>query len=174
VVGYGPFSLCVIHKEGLYPSSGGIIRLTMMMIHCLFPFLEDIIINTSLDYFSISRRPSGQVEWRFAQDGWRELDASSRRSSEMVSNWRGLCPAVDCSGLMMMMMDYSIGLTYEIWMLCTPFIVYTRSRTLECKAASTLLTFPRTLAGNHNKDDVMCYAEICSGPCSVQSILNIV
>jgi hypothetical protein len=22
VVGYGPFSLCVIHKEGLFPSSG--------------------------------------------------------------------------------------------------------------------------------------------------------
>jgi hypothetical protein len=31
-VGYGPFSLCVIHKEGLCPSSGDINRL-MMMIH---------------------------------------------------------------------------------------------------------------------------------------------
>jgi hypothetical protein len=40
----------------------------------------------------------------FAQDGWQELDASSRRSSEMMRNWRGLCPAVDCSGLMMMLM----------------------------------------------------------------------
>jgi hypothetical protein len=29
VVGYSPFSLCVIHKEGLCPS-GGIKRLTMM------------------------------------------------------------------------------------------------------------------------------------------------
>jgi hypothetical protein len=27
VVGYGPFSLCVIHKEGLCLSSGGINRL---------------------------------------------------------------------------------------------------------------------------------------------------
>jgi hypothetical protein len=44
------------------------------------------------------------VEWRFAQDGWRELDTSSRRSSEMAGYWRGLCPAVDCSRLMMMMM----------------------------------------------------------------------
>jgi hypothetical protein len=31
VVGYGPFSLCVIHKEGLCPSSGDINRLIMMM-----------------------------------------------------------------------------------------------------------------------------------------------
>jgi hypothetical protein len=31
VMGYGPFSLCVIHKEGLWPSSGDINRLTMMM-----------------------------------------------------------------------------------------------------------------------------------------------
>jgi hypothetical protein len=33
VVGYGLFSLCVIHKEGLCPSSGDINRLMMMMIH---------------------------------------------------------------------------------------------------------------------------------------------
>jgi hypothetical protein len=32
-----------------------------------------------------------------------------------------------------------------------------------CKAASTLVTFRRTLARNHNKDDVICYAEICYG-----------
>jgi hypothetical protein len=32
VVGYGPFSLCVIHKEGLCPSSGDINRLMMMMM----------------------------------------------------------------------------------------------------------------------------------------------
>jgi hypothetical protein len=31
VVGYGPFSLWVIHKEGLCPSSGDINRLMMMM-----------------------------------------------------------------------------------------------------------------------------------------------
>jgi hypothetical protein len=31
VVGYGPFSLCVIHKESQCPSSGGINRLMMMM-----------------------------------------------------------------------------------------------------------------------------------------------
>jgi hypothetical protein len=29
VVGYSPFSLCVIHKEGLCPSSGDINRLIM-------------------------------------------------------------------------------------------------------------------------------------------------
>jgi hypothetical protein len=32
VVGYGPFFLCVIHKEGLCPSSGDINRLMMMMM----------------------------------------------------------------------------------------------------------------------------------------------
>jgi hypothetical protein len=32
VVGYGPSFLCVIHKEGLCLSSGGIIRLMMMII----------------------------------------------------------------------------------------------------------------------------------------------
>jgi hypothetical protein len=32
VVGYGPFSLCVIHKEGLCPSSDDINRLMMMMM----------------------------------------------------------------------------------------------------------------------------------------------
>jgi hypothetical protein len=31
VVGYGPFFLCVIHKEDLCPSNGGINRLMMMM-----------------------------------------------------------------------------------------------------------------------------------------------
>jgi hypothetical protein len=32
MVGYGPFFLYVIHKEGLCPSSGDINRLMMMMI----------------------------------------------------------------------------------------------------------------------------------------------
>jgi hypothetical protein len=32
VVGYGPFSLWVIHKEGLCPSSGDINRLMVMMM----------------------------------------------------------------------------------------------------------------------------------------------
>jgi hypothetical protein len=36
--------------------------------------------------------------------GWQELDASSPRSSEMARDMRGLCPAMDYSGLMMMMM----------------------------------------------------------------------
>jgi hypothetical protein len=44
-VGYGPFFLCVIHKEGLCPASGDINRLmTMMMIlayRTLRPFPVD-------------------------------------------------------------------------------------------------------------------------------------
>jgi hypothetical protein len=57
----------------------------------------------------------GLVEERlFTQDGLQELDASSR-SSEVARSWRGLCPAVDCSGLMMMMIE---ELTYEndVWL----------------------------------------------------------
>jgi hypothetical protein len=33
-VGYGPFSLCVIHKEDLCPSSGDYIRLMMIITRC--------------------------------------------------------------------------------------------------------------------------------------------
>jgi hypothetical protein len=36
VVIYGPFSLCVIHKESLYSSSGDINRLMMMIYKLLF------------------------------------------------------------------------------------------------------------------------------------------
>jgi hypothetical protein len=36
VVGYGPFSLCVIHKEDLYHSSGDIDRLMMIMAQQYF------------------------------------------------------------------------------------------------------------------------------------------
>jgi hypothetical protein len=34
VVGFGQFSLCVIHKEGLCPCSGDVNRVMMMMIIC--------------------------------------------------------------------------------------------------------------------------------------------
>jgi hypothetical protein len=33
VVGYSPFSLCIIHKEGLCPSSGDINRVMMMILY---------------------------------------------------------------------------------------------------------------------------------------------
>jgi hypothetical protein len=33
---YGPFSLCVIHKEGLCPSSEDIYKLMMMVYACIF------------------------------------------------------------------------------------------------------------------------------------------
>jgi hypothetical protein len=48
VVGYGPFSLCVIHKEGLCSCSGGINRLVMMMCDCgdrLRPMLHSFAID---------------------------------------------------------------------------------------------------------------------------------
>jgi hypothetical protein len=40
-VSYGPFSLCVVHKEGLCPSSGQINVLMIMMYYLL-------VINTKL------------------------------------------------------------------------------------------------------------------------------
>jgi hypothetical protein len=63
VVGYGPFSLCVIHKEGLCPSSGDINRLMMMVLRMLFPltctlfirhadFLHIMALNPSVWYFA--------------------------------------------------------------------------------------------------------------------------
>jgi hypothetical protein len=42
VVGYGPFSLCVIHKEGLCPSSGDINRLMMNTLY------KVIVLETSV------------------------------------------------------------------------------------------------------------------------------
>jgi hypothetical protein len=41
VVGYGPFSLCVIHKEGLCPSSANIDRLTMMIYYLFVSYDSD-------------------------------------------------------------------------------------------------------------------------------------
>jgi hypothetical protein len=45
VVGYGPFSLSVFHKEGLCPSSGDINRLTMMMMNVV----KDIFLSSMED-----------------------------------------------------------------------------------------------------------------------------
>jgi hypothetical protein len=38
---FSPFSLCIIHKEGLCPSSGGINRLMMMMMMIQRDFLTE-------------------------------------------------------------------------------------------------------------------------------------
>jgi hypothetical protein len=43
VVGYGSFSLCVIHKEGLCPSIGDINRLTMMTVEVGTAYLTIIL-----------------------------------------------------------------------------------------------------------------------------------
>jgi hypothetical protein len=45
VVGYDPFSLCVIHKKGLYPSSGDINRLMMMMLLLMMMMMMMMGIN---------------------------------------------------------------------------------------------------------------------------------
>jgi hypothetical protein len=51
VVGNGPFSLCVIHNEGLCPSSGGINRLMMMMMMLFEITYRD---NFKLSYIILS------------------------------------------------------------------------------------------------------------------------
>jgi hypothetical protein len=45
---------------------------------------------------------------------WQELDASSRRSSEMAKSRRGVCPAVDCSALMMIIMKSIIATVHSV------------------------------------------------------------
>jgi hypothetical protein len=42
MVDYGPFSLCVIHKEGLCPSRGDINKLMMMMMMMMMKFSQFI------------------------------------------------------------------------------------------------------------------------------------
>jgi hypothetical protein len=50
VVGYDLFSLCIIHKEGLCPSSGDINGLMMIMIH-FYPSI--IAISIQIGRFGI-------------------------------------------------------------------------------------------------------------------------
>jgi hypothetical protein len=47
--------------------------------------------------------------------------SSSQRSSEMARNWRGLCPAVHCSGLMMMMM---VKINYNYNLFCAKVFLF--------------------------------------------------
>jgi hypothetical protein len=52
VVGYGPFSLWVIHKEGLCPSSGDINRLMMIMSVIFYLSVPNVLgtVNSTSDY----------------------------------------------------------------------------------------------------------------------------
>jgi hypothetical protein len=52
VVGYGPFSLCVIHKEGLCPSSGDINRLVMMMSFLILCNIDSRLTTKYYFYYS--------------------------------------------------------------------------------------------------------------------------
>jgi hypothetical protein len=54
VVGYCPFALCVIHKEGLCPSSGNINRLMMMMTIQIIVFFISLLFCTYFLYFFIA------------------------------------------------------------------------------------------------------------------------
>jgi hypothetical protein len=63
VVGYGPYSLCVIHKEGLCPSSRDINRLMMMFID--IPKLNKQFRN--LDFFANENKPSSGMNWELAE-----------------------------------------------------------------------------------------------------------
>jgi hypothetical protein len=64
VVGYGPFSLCVIPKEDLCPSIGDINRLMMIMINILTTYLLTCnnIIYMSL-IFCPWRKDRGSLFW---------------------------------------------------------------------------------------------------------------
>jgi hypothetical protein len=60
MVGYGPFSLCVIHKEGLCPSSEDINRLMMMMNLPLtiYSFIN-LKLHKTFGYFLRSKHTQG-------------------------------------------------------------------------------------------------------------------
>jgi hypothetical protein len=53
VVGYGPFPLWLIHKEGLCPSSGNINRLMMKYIYLLQGRITTVYMETILLYWGI-------------------------------------------------------------------------------------------------------------------------
>jgi hypothetical protein len=71
VVGYGPFSLCVLHKEGLCPSSGSdddvcsgfVTEIMSISVQKMFIYLKTIYvfnessIFTNLFYFILVARP---------------------------------------------------------------------------------------------------------------------
>jgi hypothetical protein len=65
VVGYGPFSLWVIHKEGLCPSSGDINRLMMMMMRATAPkrsTVNQTYITYIHTYIPLTLFPEGVAE----------------------------------------------------------------------------------------------------------------
>jgi hypothetical protein len=62
VVGYGPFSLCVIHKEGLSPSSGDVNRLMMMIKMYLFVLFEDLVHITGISMSICLARASASLK----------------------------------------------------------------------------------------------------------------
>jgi hypothetical protein len=72
VMGYGSFSLCVIYKEGLYPSSGGINRLMMM------------IMMTRYIFYSVIRVRRGNPEYIH----------SLLKIIEKLQTWEALCVRV--------------------------------------------------------------------------------
>jgi hypothetical protein len=73
VVGYGSFSFCVIHKEGLFPSNRGIYRLMMMML-IIFIFVQ----QTEMTWVVAEHQASGAGE----------LSVSKGQQVEVVESWQ--------------------------------------------------------------------------------------
>jgi hypothetical protein len=87
------------------------------------------------------RSVGGQMEWQFAQDGWQELDASSRRSSEMARHWRCLCPAVECNRLMMIVIMIIMRLSQLIHKLLRWHVTNTFSQVFCSKSTASNRNF---------------------------------
>jgi hypothetical protein len=73
MVGYGPFSLCVIHKEGLSLSSRNINRLMMMMIN--------------IDDLKKWRRSERGARWSSGQCARCAITEAKHRSQWPVIGW---------------------------------------------------------------------------------------
>jgi hypothetical protein len=91
VVSYGPFSLCVIHKECLWPSSGSINRLMMMMIKstiCLLSLIIHVWFYICLLSFNFDARRLLEINTKCSR---------GIRAAYVPHRVHGLCVAASCA-----------------------------------------------------------------------------
>jgi hypothetical protein len=68
VVGYGPFSLCVIHREGLYPSSGDINGLMIKGLNHFYSSLLSAICNYIWTFIRACKPKLNTLFWLLTVD----------------------------------------------------------------------------------------------------------
>jgi hypothetical protein len=68
VAGYGPFCLCVVHKEGLSPCSGDINRLMMLMMMMTGDQSISGAVNLVIAFYDIHKRKGRALLFCFVPD----------------------------------------------------------------------------------------------------------